>query len=127
MPMLEIEVVGAMPRRVRDGLARRLADAAGDALGSRPSSTWVRLRILEAEDYAENGSDRAGSDAPHGELPVFVSVLARSLPEGDLLAEQVEALTQAIANVCERPAARVHVRYEPEGRGRQAFGGRLVE
>ncbi|MCC7536526.1 MAG: hypothetical protein IT379_09955, partial [Deltaproteobacteria bacterium] len=71
--------------------------------------------------YAEN----AGGPEP-GVMPVFVRVLARDVPEGDALGAQVRDLTRAVALVCGRPEANVHVLYEPSATGRLAFGGKLV-
>jgi phenylpyruvate tautomerase PptA (4-oxalocrotonate tautomerase family) len=39
---------------------------------------------------------------------------------------EVEAVTEAMARLFDRPRENVHVLYEPEGRGRVAFGGRLT-
>ena len=120
MPILEIELVGEPePARRRD-LARRLADAAGEALGARPGGTWVRLRVLPEEDYAESGG------APVGVRPVFAHVLKRTWPEGGPDPEEVRRLTEAVADAVGREPGVVHVRYEAPGGGRQAFGGQLV-
>jgi phenylpyruvate tautomerase PptA (4-oxalocrotonate tautomerase family) len=123
MPMLEIERVlpdGAPP--AAPGLAAAVADAAGRALGSPPGHTWVRLRGLAASAYAENASPPLPDDA----LPVFVTLLLAHPPEGDALAAQVRALTDALAGVLGVEAARVHVQVAPVGAGRQAFGGEMV-
>ena len=119
MPILDIELVGPVPDDVRRGLARRIADAAGSALNAEPGGTWVKLRWVPEEDYAESGG------APPGVRPVFVSVLAGSPPEGDARAEQIRRLTRAVAEACGRPPANTHVVYEPAARGRIAFGERM--
>jgi phenylpyruvate tautomerase PptA (4-oxalocrotonate tautomerase family) len=119
MPILEIEIVGE-PGAERAGLAQRLADAAGRALGSRPRGTWVRLWWLPHDHYAENG----GEDGPR---PVFVSVIERDVPPPPELAPRVRALTRAIAEACGRPDENVHVLYQAPARGRMAFGGALVD
>jgi len=120
MPILEIEMIGAPTDDMRHGLAQRIADAAGRVLGSDPQETWVRLRVLPADQYAENGCDSEEFTS------VFVSVLRRRNPEGDDLSREVVELTSAIATACGRPKEIVHIRYEPPGAGRQAFGGRLI-
>ena len=120
MPILEIEIVGEPAADIRDGLAQRIADVAGPLFGSDPQETWVRLRILPPGQYAENGG------TPGGVAPVFVSVLRRRNPEGEELEREVVELTAAIAIACGRPKENVHVRYEPPGADRQAFGGRLI-
>lgn len=117
MPILRVEVVGD-PAADRAGLASRLAAAAGDVLASPPQGTWVRVSVLPAGDYAENGG------GPPGDLPVFVHVTKRSLGGG--IEGEARALAEAIGRVCERDPDRVHVIYEPAGAGRVAFGGRLV-
>jgi phenylpyruvate tautomerase PptA (4-oxalocrotonate tautomerase family) len=120
MPILEIEIVGDPAAGTRDGLAQRIADAAGRVLGSDPQETWVRVRLLPADHYAENGG------APTGIAPVFVSLLKRRNPEGKELDLEVANLTTAIADACGRPRDNVHILYDPPGAGRQAFGGRLI-
>ena len=72
--------------------------------------------------YAENEGGPG-----EGVWPVFASVIQRRLPEGEALAAQTKALTEAIARVCARPAEHVHVIYQPPAAGRVAFGGVLVE
>ncbi len=116
MPILEVEIVGAP--ETSDGLAARIAVAAGEAL-DKPGGTWVRLRRLEPADYAESDGG-----PPAGVAPVFVRVLERAAP--DDLDARVERLTDAVAAACGRPAENVHVLYEPPAAGRMAFGGRLV-
>ncbi len=120
MPILEVEIVGAAGAEDGiEGLAARLAEAAGLALGARPGGTWVRLRFLAPEHYAESGG--AGDVRP-----VFVRVLERAVPDHDRLATRIEALTVALAEACGRPPGNVHVLYEPPAAGRMAFGGKLV-
>jgi hypothetical protein len=119
VPILDIEPVlhdsAAVPS------VQALADAAGRVFGTAPGHTWVRLRPLAASAYAENGS-AVDADA----LPVFVTVLHAQPPLGDALAQQVQALTAAVASVFAIAPQRVHVQIAPAGAGRQAFGGRLV-
>jgi phenylpyruvate tautomerase PptA (4-oxalocrotonate tautomerase family) len=120
MPLMEVEIVGDLGTAARDGLAQRIADAAGVILGSDPQETWVRLRFLPIEQYAENGG------TPVGVAPVFVSILRRRNPEDEALEREVTELTVSIAAACGRSAENVHVRYEAPAAGRQAFGGRLT-
>jgi phenylpyruvate tautomerase PptA (4-oxalocrotonate tautomerase family) len=122
MPILDIELVqpdGAPPPDA--ALTQALADVAGGALGMPPGRTWVRLRTLPAAHYAENGS----AVAPD-ELPVFATVLHARPPQGEVLAAELDALTQALAACLGRATQRVHVQYAPAAAGRQAFGGVLV-
>ena len=121
MPILDVEIVGDLPEATRHGLARKLADAAGTVLHSRPQGTWVKVRFLPDDSYAENAG---GPEA--GVAPVFVRVLERELAAGDALAAEIDELTRAVAAVCGRDAGNVHLIYEPPGAGRVAFGGRRV-
>ncbi len=118
MPIVEIELVAG----ASEGLAQPLAEAAATVLGSAPGETWIRLRTLEPGCYAENGVRVAKADAP-----VFVTVTRRRLPPPAARAQEIAALTQAIARVCQRSPLRVHVAYAPAAAGRVAFGGTLVE
>ena len=120
MPVLDVTVVGDPPAQSR-GWAGRLAEAAGAVFKSGPGSTWVVLHRVSPEDYAENATGPGGRHEP-----VFVRVLKRSLPPEPELAIEVEALTRAVAEVCGRDPAQVHIVYEPGAVGRVVFGGRLV-
>lgn len=119
MPILEVEFVGPAPDNVKRALARRVADAAGTVFGSPPRTTWVRVRFVSADEYAEN------EGAEPGVFPVLVRVLQADPLQGDDLATEARRLTEALAAACNRPAENVHLVYEPAGRGRVAFGGTL--
>ena len=122
MPIVDVELVCASEADLAAVSPRGIADALGAIFGSEPGRTWVRLRCLPASAYAENDCN-----VSEGELPVFASVLQAHPPQGEALAEQVRAVTAALADCVRRPPEHVHVRYEPAAAGRQAFGGRLVE
>jgi phenylpyruvate tautomerase PptA (4-oxalocrotonate tautomerase family) len=122
MPIVDIEIVGEVTGSAAGGYAQALADEAARVFGSPPASTWVRVHTLARECYAENDVAVAPSD-----LPVFVTVLKRALPERAELAREMTALTQAVARVVERSAGRVHVEYAAAAAGRMAFGGTLVD
>ena len=121
MPIVTVEVVADPDRRLEHNLTQSLADAIGRALRSPPGQTWVRLRMLQRNEYAENG---ALVDA--AELPIFVTLLERQPPTGAELQAEVTALTHAVAQVIARPAGSVHVEYAPAAAGRISFGGKLV-
>jgi hypothetical protein len=121
VPILEIEIVTSGGESFDDALATRLADAAGRVFETVAGGTWVRLRGLPRDCYAENGGG-----PPEGVLPVFVEILLADPPQGEELRLQVHRLTLAIAKVCARPPENVHLRYQPAARGRVAFGGKLV-
>lgn len=122
MPLVEVEVVVAEGEELEAGLAVWLSEAAGQVLQAPPGSTWVRLRALAREAYAESGGG-----PPEGVRPVFVRVLSARLPSEDLLATQAGRLTEVVAELCQRPARNVHVIFEPPAEGRVAFGGELVD
>jgi phenylpyruvate tautomerase PptA (4-oxalocrotonate tautomerase family) len=120
MPILTIEIVLRPGETLPSHLAADIADRAGEVFGSPPGRTWVKLRGIPVEHYAENGG------AAEGVYPVFVSVLkSRYLPPDEMQTE-VTRLTTAIAQASARPVENVHLVYEPAGAGRVAFGGNLV-
>jgi phenylpyruvate tautomerase PptA (4-oxalocrotonate tautomerase family) len=121
MPIVTVELVADPDRPLGHTLTQALADSIGRVLNSQRGQTWVRLRSLRRDEYAEND---ALVDA--AELPVFVTVLERQVSAGAVLQREVTALTQAVAHILGRPATCVHVEYAPAAAGRIAFGGRLV-
>ena len=121
MPVIDVQFVGAPTATVPPGLARRIADAAGAVLGLPAGRVWVRLALLPPGHYAENGV--ADADLPR---PVFVTVMHADLPAADLLAAQARDLADAVAAAVPCDPALVHLEYAPPGRGRVAFGGRLM-
>jgi phenylpyruvate tautomerase PptA (4-oxalocrotonate tautomerase family) len=122
MPIVDVEIVaGPDDAAPPAGLARVLADAIGECLEAPAGGTWVRLRMLGRDGYAESGG------GPPGPPPVFVTVLSRHGPEGDRLSSIVAELTAAVAGATGRPSERVHVIFEPHATGRVAFGGQIVE
>lgn len=122
MPILDVEIVTAEGEAWPPGLAAALADAAGAALDARPGGTWVKLRKLRAERYAESGGG-----PPPGVRPIFVRVLLARRPPPEELRASAAALAEAIGAACGRPTENVHVAFEEDGVGRVAFGGRLLE
>jgi phenylpyruvate tautomerase PptA (4-oxalocrotonate tautomerase family) len=122
MPIVTVELVADADPALEHGLAQSLADAVGRTLNSPSGQTWVRVRTLRRNEYAENGA-LVGAE----ELPVFVTVLKRELPHSAELHAEVAALTQAVAQVVRRPVGCVHVEYAPAAAGRISFGGKLIE
>lgn len=122
MPIVDVAIVVAGEEPLRESLAQELADMCADALKLPQGRLWVRLMPLSSANYAENGC-RLIED----ELPVFVTVLHADAAAGPALKSEIAALTSAVAQVTSRQADRVHIEYAPPGRGRLAFGGRLVE
>jgi phenylpyruvate tautomerase PptA (4-oxalocrotonate tautomerase family) len=121
MPILEIDVVlRSESDFVGDASARRLAVRCGQRLGSEPGRTWVMVREIPTAHYAEDGS------AGEAVAPVFVRVLQADPVPIERIEDVVHGLTEAVADALGRSKAQVHVILEPPGRGRVAFGGRLV-
>ena len=60
MPIVDIELVAPSTQATVPGRARALADAIGRALGAPTGRVWLRLRLLDATDYAENEVDDEG-------------------------------------------------------------------
>jgi phenylpyruvate tautomerase PptA (4-oxalocrotonate tautomerase family) len=118
MPILDVEIVTRPGEEYSDTLAATLADRAAAILGSAPGGTWVKLHLLRRQHYAENDVDH-----DNGLAPVFVSVIRARLPEPERLRTEALSLAEAFAPLCRRPRENVHIIYEPEGRGRVAFGG----
>jgi len=122
MPIVTVELVADPYPPLERNLTQALADTVGHVLSSPPGQTWIRLRLLARNGYAENDAlvDAAA-------LPVFVTLLERHPPTGAALQAEVTALTRAIAQIIGRPAACVHVEYAPAAVGRLSFGGKLVQ
>jgi phenylpyruvate tautomerase PptA (4-oxalocrotonate tautomerase family) len=122
MPIIDIEIVIASGESPEINLAAKLADRIGEVLGLPTGSIWVKLSIISSSNYAENGAEVA-PDA----YPIFVTILKRQLPHPEIIHGEVTRLTNAIAEVCHRQPENVHIIYEPDGKGRVAFGGKIVQ
>jgi phenylpyruvate tautomerase PptA (4-oxalocrotonate tautomerase family) len=121
MPILDIEIVIRPGETLDHKLVVELANRAGEIFAAPPGSTWVKLRTISHENYAESGGN-----SPVDFFPVFVSVLTARLPVPDKMQIEVAKLTAAIAKVCDRPEENVHIVYLPEGAGRVSFGGKII-
>jgi hypothetical protein len=121
MPIIEIEVVLQPGEQLIDNAAGVVADKLGDILGSGPGHTWVKLRTLAPERYAENGDN-----PPDGVYPIFVTLLKAKETPIENLQKEVDQICDAIAGVFDRPAENVHLLYLPPAAGRIAFGGKIV-
>jgi hypothetical protein len=121
MPILDVEIVLDPEQPIADNLAAEIAERAGAIFGSAPQQTWVKLRLLARELYAENGAG-----PPEGVYPVFGSVLKAHMPAPELLQAEVAVLAEAIAAACARPIEQIQIVYLPSAAGRVAFGGVLV-
>ena len=122
MPIVEVAIVVSTATLLREGLAQELADACADVMNLPAGRLWLRLMPVSSAHYAENDSELT-----EDEFPVFVTVLHAAGPPGSTQNAEVAALSAAVAKVTDRPVDRVHIEYAPPGRGRMAFGGKLVE
>jgi len=122
MPILNIQVVKPESQPAYPATRiQLLADELGEILKSGPANTWVRLEYLDSGQYAENCGKPDSED-----WPVFVEIIKYSLPDEESLSTESKLVTKAVAETLDRPEFNVHVIYQPEGRGRVAFGGKLV-
>jgi phenylpyruvate tautomerase PptA (4-oxalocrotonate tautomerase family) len=122
MPIVDLEIVGEGTAEGSAPYAKALANALGTVFGTPPGRTWVRVRFLARDAYAENETTLSSED-----LPVFVTVLHARPPLGEALSLEAKAITVAVSKCLACPEERVHVQYAPAALGRQAFGGRFVQ
>jgi phenylpyruvate tautomerase PptA (4-oxalocrotonate tautomerase family) len=122
MPIVTVEVVTGADEAMAQNIAQSLADAIGGALKSPPGQTWVRVRSIARDQYAENGVS-----LDPAELPVFVTILKLQASQRAELEHEVAALASAVAQTVGRPATCVHIEYAPAAAGRLAFGGVLIQ
>ena len=121
MPIVDVTLVAHGAEEVPAGLAQSLADAIAGVYCAPPGEVWVRLQVLPATHYAENGTP-----VDEQPMPVFVRVLTAEAAAG-ARAAQAQALAAAVATACARMPQRVHVLFEPAATGRIAFGGVLLQ
>lgn len=122
MPIVDIEVVAADTRTIGTDRLQLLADELGDLFGSDSGGTWVRLRSIDPDAYAEN----QGTSGSQGR-PTFVNILRAELPESSELRREMAGVAEVVAQVLDHPRENVHVLYAPAARGRIGFGGELME
>ena len=121
MPIVDVRPVVSASRKLPDDAAQMLADSISRVLNAKTGTVWVRMTELPSGSYAENEATVEDND-----LPVFVQVLHADWPEEDAILQEAEALAAAVAASLGRKVERVHIEYAPPGRGRVAFGGKLV-
>ena len=121
MPIVDVHPVVSASRKLPENAAQTLADSISRVLNARRGRVWVRVTELPDGQYAENGATLADND-----LPVFVRVLHADWPEEDTRGKEAVALAASVAACLGRQVEQVHIEYAPPGRGRIAFGGKLV-
>lgn len=124
MPIVDVEVVtGATDSEaISKEALQRLADQLGSLFGSELGGTWIRLRSIDQNAYAEN---RAAVGP--GERPIFVNILRAEMPARAALRQEITKVAEIVARTLDRPRENVHVIYAPGASGRIGFGGVLVE
>jgi len=120
MPIVDIEIILRENEIIPAHLTSNLADELGRIFNSPPNSTWVKVRNLSKNQYAEN------DDASKEVFPVFVKIVKSKIIKTEIQKE-AELIAVAVGNICERPVENVHIIYEPVGSGRVAFGGNLID
>lgn len=120
MPIVDIEIILKPNEMLRDDLASETADALGKIFDSPPGTTWVKLHALTAVRYAENGETQKSI------FPIFVKIIRSRMAGPDEIQNEVTMITSELARICERPPENVQIIFEPNGAGRVAFGGKLV-
>ena len=120
MPIVDIEIVLRANETLRKDMVSELADELGNIFHSPSGGTWVKVHCLPAERYAENGG------TPTSVYPIFVTIIKSALPAPAEIQQEVEWITGSVAQICDRPSENVHVIYQSEGRGRVAFGGKII-
>ena len=121
MPIIDIELVeDEAPQAVSAEIVQALADELGELLGSNQASTWVRMRYLPRDQYAENQGAIDQSTRP-----VFVTVLKAFSGDEQQLAE-ARAIADKVSGLLQRPIQNTHILFQPDAVGRIAFGGELI-
>ena len=120
MPIVDIEIVLRSDESIPYETVSGLADQLGKIFGSPKNGTWVKVYEIAVQHYAENEGKEIEV------YPIFVSVLKSRLPAPEEIQKEVDAITEIVAQLCNRSSDLVHVIYQPEGKGRVAFGGKIV-
>ena len=120
MPIVDIEIVLRANEAIREEVISELANELGKIFDSSPGETWIKIHPLSADQYAENGGTQDGI------YPIFATVMKSKLSSFEEMQKEVAKITGAIAQISGRPSDNIHVIYQPEGRGRVAFGGKIV-
>lgn len=120
MPILDVQIIGDCDF-LKDGIAQKIANKAGEILGTSDGRTWVKLEYLSQENYAENGLSS-------NELrPVFIELLKRDNPTDEEKESIAENFAIEIGKLLNRPQENIHTYFLPEGFKSMAFGGKLIK
>ena len=122
MPIVQLQlVIRDDSERVAHETLQLLADELGEYFQSGAAATWVKVDYIPFEQYAEN-RETLRDDA----RPTLVHVLKYKIPDQERLAQEAKELACIVANALLRPERHTHIIYEPDGKGRVAFGGLLL-
>ncbi len=122
MPIIRLKlVVQHDTERLEKNTLQTLADDLGEYFDSEPSGTWVEAEYVPVEQYAENRLELSEDTKP-----TLVYVLRHDLPAEEEVAREAMDLARIVSERLQRPRRSTHIIYEPPGKGRIAFGGRLV-
>ena len=122
VPIIRLKlIVQHDAERVGKDTLQTLADELGVYFDSEPSGTWVEVEYLPVEQYVENRLE-----LPEDMKPTLVYVLRHDLPSEEEVAREAMDLARLVSKRLQRPRRNTHIFYEPPGKGRIAFGGRLV-
>jgi phenylpyruvate tautomerase PptA (4-oxalocrotonate tautomerase family) len=122
MPIVTIELLE--DETTQSPVARPLqplADKLGRLFGSEPATTWVKVRWLARDCYAENDIELAAPTRP-----VMVEIIKSTLGPRAELAKEAKSISRLIASHYERPQENVHIIFQTDAIGRIAFGGQLT-
>ena len=122
MPIIRLKlIIQNNAERLGKDTLQTLADELGEYFDSEPSGTWVEVEYLPVEQYAENRFELRGAMKT-----TLVYVLKHDLPTEEEVAREAMDLARIVSKRLQRPRRNTHIFYEPPGKGRIAFGGRLV-
>ena len=122
MPIVDVQAVVANSAELPENAATAIAEALAELFKASPGKVWVRLGVLPEAMYAENGASTSAQ-----QFPVFVRVLHADLPATEVLAAESVSIARVLAACLGRNPENIHIEYAPPGRGRVAFGGKLVQ
>ena len=123
MPIVTVELIeDEQQQPVHAAAIKNLTDELGELFNSAPGGTWLKLRYLPRQHYAENETTLSRAIRP-----TFVEVLKRDADTSATdRATEAARIAEIVAQHFDRPIANTHIIYAPSGAGRVAFGGTLI-